>query len=34
MVRSGTVDFLFNIEPDAWAASGAKLVIVDARRSE
>jgi single-stranded-DNA-specific exonuclease len=34
IVRSGTVDFLFNVEPDAWASSGAKLVVVDARRTE
>jgi hypothetical protein len=34
IARRGTVDFLFNVEPDAWAASGAKLVVVDARKSE
>ena len=31
MVRSGTVDFLFNVEPDVYASSGAKLIVVDAR---
>jgi single-stranded-DNA-specific exonuclease len=31
MVRSGTVDFLFNVEPDAYASAGAKLIVVDAR---
>jgi single-stranded-DNA-specific exonuclease len=34
-VRNGaTVDLLFHIEPDSYAASGAKLTIVDARASK
>jgi single-stranded DNA-specific DHH superfamily exonuclease len=34
-VRNGaTVDLLFHIEPDGYAASGAKLTIVDARPVE
>ena len=33
IAKSGTIDFLFTIEPDAWAASGAKLIIVDARKT-
>jgi single-stranded-DNA-specific exonuclease len=34
-VRNGaTVDLLFHIEPDGYAASGAKLTIVDARASK
>ncbi|MGH9421697.1 MAG: single-stranded-DNA-specific exonuclease RecJ, partial [Thermoanaerobaculia bacterium] len=33
-VRNGaTVDLLFHLEPDGYAKSGAKLTIVDARRS-
>jgi single-stranded DNA-specific DHH superfamily exonuclease len=32
--RNGaTIDLLFHIEPDSYAASGAKLTIVDARAS-
>ena len=34
IVKHGTVDLLFTIEPDAWAAHGAKLIVADARRSE
>jgi single-stranded-DNA-specific exonuclease len=34
IVKNGIVDFLFTIEPDAWAPHGAKLIIADARRSE
>jgi single-stranded-DNA-specific exonuclease len=34
IAKHGTVDFLFTLEPDAWAPHGAKLIIVDARRSE
>jgi len=34
IVKHGTVDLLFTLEPDAWAAHGAKLIVVDARRSE
>ncbi len=33
MGQAGRVDLLFHIEPDGWAASGAKLSIVDARAS-
>ena len=34
-VRNGaTIDVLFHIEPDSYAASGAKLTIVDARASK
>jgi hypothetical protein len=33
IVKSGTVDLLFTIEPDAWAQAGAKLIVVDARSS-
>ncbi len=33
LVRGATVDLLFQIEPDGYAASGAKLAIVDARAS-
>ena len=34
-VKNGaTVDLLFHIEPDSYAASGAKLTIVDARPSQ
>jgi hypothetical protein len=29
--RGATVDLLFQIEPDAYAPAGAKLIIVDAR---
>jgi hypothetical protein len=32
MVRSGTVDFLFNVEPDAWTTK--KLIVVDARAAQ
>ena len=31
IARCGTVDLLFHLEPDGWAASGAKLSVVDAR---
>jgi len=31
LARGATVDLLFQIEPDGYAASGAKLAIVDAR---
>jgi single-stranded-DNA-specific exonuclease len=31
LMRGATVDLLFQIEPDGYAASGAKLAIVDAR---
>jgi len=34
IVKHGTVDLLFTLEPDAWSATGAKLIVVDARRSE
>ena len=33
LVRGATVDLLFQIEPDEYAASGGKLAIVDARQS-
>ena len=32
LMRGATVDLLFHIEPDNYAASGAKLTIVDARK--
>ena len=34
IVKHGTVDLLFTLEPDAWSATGAKLIVVDARKSE
>ena len=33
LVRGATVDLLFQIEPDGYAPSGAKLAVVDARAS-
>jgi len=34
IVKSGTVDLLFTLEPDAWSATGAKLIVADARKTE
>jgi single-stranded-DNA-specific exonuclease len=33
LVRGATVDLLFHVEPDSYAPAGAKLAIVDARKT-